>query len=113
MEARKLLQARMLRLITLLGLVASPALGSQGAASREDAPIQARAEVVGSGEAGRAAGLIDLLVQRMAEESATGQAAVMQLDTEGIVRVTLLEATSPATGAEFSCATVLVEYLAN
>lgn len=118
MEARNFLQTSALRLATLVGLVVLLALGSQRAASRVDAPIQAapiqaRAEVVGSGEAGRAAGLIDLLVQQIAEDPVAGLTAGTRLDTEGIVRITLLDVTSPAPAGEFCHATVLVEYLAN
>ncbi len=97
----------------LAGLLGLPAHGSQREALAVDAPIQARAEVVGSGEAGRAAGLIDLLVQQLAQDPMTSLGAGPQLDAQGIVRVTLVNPPSPAPAAEPSCVAVLVEYVAN
>ena len=103
----------MLHLAMLAGLVALSAHGSQRDALEVDAPIQARAEVVGSGEPGRAAGLVDLLVQQLAQDPMTSLGARSQLDAQGIVRVTLVNRPSPAPAPEPSCVAVLVEYLAN
>jgi len=118
METRKSLQLRSLWSAALMAVVASPALGAQHVVPRAAAPIHVCAEVVGTGEAARAAGMVDLVAQQLAKNPVTGSPAGGQLDgarldTAGLLRVTLLDAEPSEAEAAFSHVTILVEYVAN
>lgn len=116
MESRNSLRASVLRITTLVLLVAGVGLGSRGAASREDGSVQARARVIGAGEAVAAAGLVDRMVQLITNDTDTVSEPILGLDSEGYLRVTLLDASAAQaarTGRESPCALVLVEFIAN